>query len=192
LATAINSIIAWNPGEPIDPIVEHIRGIEEPAVVRAAEKMRLDDGALDEFHDRLEAIIENPTKHVAMPTGIEEIDTILNGGVLPGKLITIAARPGCGKTALATNIVNNIAKGGNRCLYFSIEMPRDEMIARFVCTEAGIKVASFSRNQFTGTELDSYMELMRSDFGRRPITVNCKTNGSWAAVEALIRYEHRQ
>jgi replicative DNA helicase len=192
LATAINAVTAWNPGQPLDPIVEHIRGIEEPAIVRAVEKMRLDEGALDEFSENLESILENPEKHVAMPTGINEIDTILNGGVLPGRMITIAARPGCGKTALATNMVNNIAKHGHRCLYFSIEMPRNEMISRFVCIESGIKVSSFSRNQFTGTELDAYMELMRSDFRRRPITVNCKTNGSWAAVEAHIRKEHRQ
>ena len=54
-------------------------------------------------------------------TGIYGLDKLL-GGLRPGTLNVIAARPGMGKTSLAVQIAYNMAYSGKRVAFFSLEM----------------------------------------------------------------------
>jgi replicative DNA helicase len=62
-------------------------------------------------------------------TGIGRMDGIL-GRLKPGQLIVIAARPSVGKSALAQQIAFNNAADGNAALFFSLEMPKEEVAQR--------------------------------------------------------------
>lgn len=64
-----------------------------------------------------------------IPTGIPPLDSLLDGGLYPG-LYFIGAISSLGKTALTLQIADNIAKGGRDVLFFSLEMARNELIAR--------------------------------------------------------------
>lgn len=71
-------------------------------------------------------------------TGFPGIDVKLKG-LKGGQLILIAARPGVGKSALALNIAQNIAKAtvvDKPVIFFSLEMPQREIISRMICTDA--------------------------------------------------------
>lgn len=59
-------------------------------------------------------------------TGLDDIDRQLNGGLRPGWLVILAARPGMGKTALALNIASHIAED-HSALFLSMEMPESEL-----------------------------------------------------------------
>lgn len=72
----------------------------------------------------IESRYEGGTK--AMPTGFEDIDKKLNGGVRAGNLIVLAGRPSMGKTALAMNIATNMAADYS-VLFLSMEMRRSEL-----------------------------------------------------------------
>ncbi len=63
-------------------------------------------------------------------TGIKDIDAIAGGGQ-PGHLIIIAARPGIGKTGLATSIAKGAAMADRPGAYISLEMPATQLGARF-------------------------------------------------------------
>ncbi|MFN3791609.1 replicative DNA helicase [Massilia sp.] len=65
------------------------------------------------------------------PTGFAEIDAKLNGGVAPGELIVVAARPKMGKTGFALNVACNVAKHSS-VLFLSMEMPRQQLHDRNV------------------------------------------------------------
>ncbi len=69
-------------------------------------------------------------------THIPPIDKAL-GGLYGGDLITLAARPGVGKTALAYVIGRNGAFSKKKVLFFSLEMKRVQLWARAVCGHAG-------------------------------------------------------
>lgn len=58
-----------------------------------------------------------------LKTGWGAIDR--NGGLLPGELLTIVARPKVGKSALAQNLCLNVVEPAAErvCLYFTLEMP---------------------------------------------------------------------
>jgi replicative DNA helicase len=63
----------------------------------------------------------------AMATGIASLDKILNGGLRPGKLYCIAARPSVGKSSAARAIGLNLAIDAHPVLLLSQEMPCDEV-----------------------------------------------------------------
>lgn len=62
----------------------------------------------------------------AIATGLTELDLALNGGMRPGWLVVLAARPKMGKTALALNIANHVASIGVAEV-LSLEMTKPEL-----------------------------------------------------------------
>lgn len=72
----------------------------------------------------------------AIPTGIAPLDRLLNGGLRPGKVYGIAARPSVGKSSAARTIGLNAARLGHPVLLLSQEMQQDE-VADCVLAELG-------------------------------------------------------
>jgi len=64
-----------------------------------------------------------------IPTGIMELDFLLDGGLYEG-LYFIGAISSLGKTTFTLQIADNIARAGNDVLIFSLEMARNELIAK--------------------------------------------------------------
>lgn len=60
------------------------------------------------------------------------------GGIEPGDLIVIGARPGVGKSALTAQIANCIAKDGFKIGFYSLEMTDKQLYERFVSSTSGI------------------------------------------------------
>jgi len=75
-------------------------------------------------------------------TGLETYYTALDemtSGLQKCDLIIIAARPSMGKTAFALNIAQNAAvKGGKVVGVFSLEMSRESLLLRLLCSEANV------------------------------------------------------
>ena len=68
--------------------------------------------------------------------GIKPCDDLVVG-FNPGDLVFVAARPGVGKSALTmNNIVLSNAENEIGCAVFSLEMPKDQLIDRVLCSEA--------------------------------------------------------
>jgi len=97
--------------------LERTRAKQEPAPLSA-----LLVKALDRYTEMAEG-----RKSPAMATGIAPLDRLLNGGLRPGKLIGIAARPSVGKSSAARAIALHCAMAGHKTLLLSQEMPQDEV-----------------------------------------------------------------
>src|SRR5215211_4996628 len=54
-------------------------------------------------------------------TGIDELDRVLGGGVVPGSLILLGGSPGIGKSTLTGMALGNLAAAGRSVLYVSGE-----------------------------------------------------------------------
>jgi len=78
-------------------------------------------------------------KKERIPTGIKELDRILNGGLTGGELLTMGAMPGMGKSAFLNQVADNISKNGYPVIYFSFEMNEEENIARSLSRLSFIK-----------------------------------------------------
>lgn len=70
---------------------------------------------------------------LGIKTGFPVLDRMVNGGLHPGELFIIAARPSVGKTALMMNIVTNAAiHNGIPCGVFSLEMTQKQLLGRVI------------------------------------------------------------
>jgi DNA repair protein RadA/Sms len=56
-----------------------------------------------------------------VPSGIEEFDRVLGGGIVPGSLILIGGDPGIGKSTLLLQAADKLSAGGTTVLYISGE-----------------------------------------------------------------------
>jgi DNA repair protein RadA/Sms len=55
------------------------------------------------------------------PTGVDELDRVLGGGVVPGSVTLLAGEPGVGKSTLLLKVAHRQAQSGQRVLYVSGE-----------------------------------------------------------------------
>ncbi len=110
---------------------------------------------VQDFIQRCDEIYKNKDAFKGISTGFKRFDKITNG-LQKGDLIVLAARPGCGKSSLALNMVEYAAKQGKICAVFSLEMPRSQLIQRLVCG-----IGSISMSKFSGSE-----RLNASDFSK--------------------------
>ena len=85
----------------------------------------------------LENIQNRESAYTGLPSGFRDLDDMMSG-LQPANLIIIAARPGIGKSSLATNIARNVAVGGHSVALFSLEMSRYEIGMRLLCSEARV------------------------------------------------------
>ena len=73
-----------------------------------------------------------------VPTGFTQLDN-MTSGLQNSDLIILAARPSMGKTALALNIARNAAVEANiPVAIFSLEMSKEQLSLRMLCSEARI------------------------------------------------------
>ena len=72
-------------------------------------------------------------------TMFKGLDNLLNG-VHNSDLMILAARPAVGKTSFAMNIVENIAMQGKTCAVFSLEMGKEQLVQRMMCSVAGVSM----------------------------------------------------
>ena len=92
---------------------------------------------------------ENPIN--GLRTGLIDFD-LLTGGVQPGQLIIIAARPKMGKTALALQIAGNVALTGGGVGMFSLEMTDLELGPRLLASAAKLNTEKFRSGRLTDND----------------------------------------
>src|ERR671921_2970478 len=56
-----------------------------------------------------------------LPTGVDELDRVLGGGVVPGAVILLAGEPGVGKSTLLLDVAAKFARTGQSVLYVTGE-----------------------------------------------------------------------
>lgn len=82
-------------------------------------------------------------------TGFIALDKKM-GGLQKTDLIILAARPGIGKTSLAMNIVTNAAiEDKAKCAIFSLEMGREQLAQRMLCSVAGVDMGRARTGELT-------------------------------------------
>lgn len=116
-------------------------GTDEPAL--------LYDAMADAIADIDERASGN--RRSGLQTGVADFDA-LTGGLEPGQLVIVAARPSIGKTAFALNVADHVARKGETVAFFSLEMTKRELSQRLIALRAGVSVAQMRSGQLSGDE----------------------------------------
>ncbi|MEE9548837.1 MAG: replicative DNA helicase [Candidatus Binatia bacterium] len=85
----------------------------------------------------VERLYERKELVTGVPSGYKDLDK-LTAGFQPSDLIVVAGRPSMGKTALCLNIATHAAFGGTGVAIFSLEMAKEQLVLRMLCSEARI------------------------------------------------------
>jgi replicative DNA helicase len=99
--------------------------------------------------DRIERLYSTKGALTGLPTGFVELDNMLSG-LQSSELIVVAARPSMGKTALALNIAEYVGLNERKpVLIFSLEMSREQLAARMLCSQASVDGQRLRRGNLT-------------------------------------------
>ena len=91
---------------------------------------------LVESFTKLEELYNRKQNITGLPTGFVDLDN-RTAGLHGSEFILIAARPAMGKSAFVLNIATNVALRANvPVAIFSLEMSKDQMVNRILCSEA--------------------------------------------------------
>jgi replicative DNA helicase len=86
----------------------------------------------------IEKLFHRGDNYTGIPSGFKELDD-LTSGFQRSEFIVVAARPSVGKTAFALNIAQNVAiQQGLKVAVFSLEMSKEALMQRMLCSEARI------------------------------------------------------
>lgn len=99
---------------------------------------------LSAYMQKLDVVYEQHRRGGAtitgLPSGFPTLDT-LTGGFQRGDLITLAARPSVGKSAMALNLARHFITWGATGFFFSLEMSREQLWQRLLSDASGIDQA---------------------------------------------------
>lgn len=123
-----------NVDEFLDAAEKVIFDISEKRVkasfVKLGEMMKDSIKMVERLYERKEMV-------TGVPTGFKDLDK-LTAGLQPSDLIVVAARPGMGKTAFCLNIAAHAAFDGVGVGIFSLEMAKEQLVLRMLCSEARV------------------------------------------------------
>ena len=110
-------------------------------------------------YSMIEELSELKGRISGVPTGFTALDNTLTG-LHGGELILIGARPSMGKTSFAVNIASHAAfYAGKSVAIFSLEMPREQIVLRMLCSDARVDMQKVRSGTLTS---DDWMKLARS------------------------------
>ncbi len=99
-----------------------------------------------------DALYEQGVGGTGLETGFIELDEVTMG-LHPANLVVIAARPSVGKTSFCLNMCEHISiKSGRTVGFFSLEMSREELALRLLCSEARVNLQQLRRRAISRDE----------------------------------------
>lgn len=108
------------------------------------------------------------------PTVVLKDDAIddLTGGFQPGDLVVLGARPSIGKSALATQWAEALAKQGYNIGYYNLEMQEKSLFERFVAAKSGIEITRLRlATRFCNDEEEKYRKAVDELLTQNNITL---------------------
>lgn len=154
--------------------------------IAALERMATDSGS-DKVSD-MRAIMERQMDRLSRamdayeagtPMGLHTgwyLDNIV-GGFQEGNVITIAARPGAGKSSFGIALLLQLAQRGFGGAYVSLEMSEAELVDKMVANLTGINSLQLRNGQLDDREMTRWIDAANT-LSQMPMTVidhNCAT-----------------
>lgn len=107
-----------------------------------------------ETFDKINLLYESKGGLTGIPSGFRDLDA-LTSGLQASDLILVAARPSMGKTAFTLNIAANVAlKSKKTVAFFSLEMSKQQLVQRMLCSEGGIDSQKLKNGDLSNEDWD--------------------------------------
>jgi replicative DNA helicase len=179
--------LGWErPGE-----LENLNDRAEQAVFQVTQEhyrgdLELLTRAASRAYDRVARLAESDGTVIGLGTGFPAVDRIL-GGIEPGNLVILAARPSMGKSAFALSIIAKLAIREHRPVaMFSLEMSEDELAMRLQSSGSLIPLERLRRGEVRPDEWDR-LRTATTAIERAPIHVDDSSDVTLAELRSKSR-----
>lgn len=141
LLAASNEIAKLGYSEEAD--VDHILDTAQQSVYNVSRRFMKAEfthirNVLTDAFDRIDELHREKGKLRGVPTGYPALDNTL-AGLQKSDLLVLAARPSCGKTSLALDVMRHVAVQAKVPVgMFSLEMSKEQLVDRLLCAEANV------------------------------------------------------
>ena len=145
-------------GEDINTLLDKFeRATEAPEASQ-------DNNALGDIMANIFDELESGTVIDKVKTGIPIIDKCTNG-IAPSELVTIGAKSGVGKSALAVRIAINMFKADKKVLIVSREMSKKQVAERILLSHSGVTKEQYENRDFNDEQWVRIVETMEAFSG---------------------------
>lgn len=127
----------------------------------------------------------------AISTGLDDLDTLLNGGWYRGQVIVQAGRPSHGKTALSMHHALSAAQLGYGVLYLSMEMVSSELADRAIASIGRVSLGKLLTAKLTDDDW-SGVTVATGRLQDMPLHVMDKSGLNFFQVATYARRHKRQ
>lgn len=136
--------------------------------------------------DEIEAIDAHNGIAQGIPTGFADIDAVTNG-LHPGQMIIIAARPGIGKSTLATDFLRSCCVQNKKAgVIFSLEMSKTEIVMRILSAEANIRLTDMRSGKMDDRDWSNLARRM-SEISNASLFIDDSPNLTMMEIRAKAR-----
>ncbi len=130
-------------GYKVDENLDFVVDRAEQEIFSLSQKRLMNDfvplrSVMSTTFEKLEELYSRQAHITGIPSGFADLDHH-TAGFQRGNLVIVAARPSMGKTAICLNMAQYMAiKEKQGVAIFSLEMPKEDLAQRFLCSEARI------------------------------------------------------
>jgi len=153
LAAASNTArLAYDLDTPLDDLLDRTEStfLQLRGQIAFQDRLRPLDAVLHQVYSDLEAACRDGAA-LGIPTGFPDLDRIL-GGLCPGSLLIVGARPSVGKSALLISFAAHAVRLGVPTALFSLEMAAESIAHRLLTTQTGVDVLRLQSGQLQDDE----------------------------------------
>jgi replicative DNA helicase len=176
--------LAIGPEQPDDKI----EGIQEIALaLTPLERKQQVHNVAECAQESLEEVFKNKS---GLKTGFEAMDWHL-GGLHPGDLIVVAARPSMGKTSFATDVTLSMARAGYSVIIYSLEMTKQQLIERMIASIARVDLHNVRQKRYTPEEANEMASAVGILETYKLFIMDCSTLTPETLRASLKTVQHR-
>ena len=143
---------------------------------------------LQDFEGGINAFLDPSKRIKGLSTGFLKLDE-MTGGLHPGELVILAARPSMGKTALALNVAQHVAMHPNEkqtVAMFSLEMSRESLLTRMICAGARVDQQKF-RAGYLNQDERRRLSKTTSELVQAPLFIDDTSGTHMMDIHAKLR-----
>lgn len=136
-----------------DMTIEHMENKIKNALDKIYSCTLKKDLNIEDIYDDYLLELYNDESELGAKSGLTKIDEAL-GNFRKGRLITVFARSGVGKSIFSTQLAKDMAFRGHKVIYGTSEMTRNEIIDRMAANHLHISCDKFNNKRLTNEEKD--------------------------------------
>jgi replicative DNA helicase len=112
---------------------------------------------LQSTFEKIDLLREREGRLTGLQTDYYDLDEMM-GGLQPGELIIIAARPSMGKTTFALNLTERVSNHGAGIAFFSLEMSNQQVIQNMLCNRSQVDGSAMRKGRITDQQYKRLQE----------------------------------